>query len=68
MSAPNIHKDTLYVGGNGPKPFNFSSFDLEQNKITWQTNFPDVFAGLNDIPPTLKDDIVWSVNTKLDNF
>lgn len=58
MSAPNIHEDALYVGGSGPEPFTFSAFDLKRNELKWQTEFPDVFAGLDDVPPAVKDDIV----------
>lgn len=58
MSAPNISGDSLYVGGSGPKPYTFSAYDLQEDEIEWQREFPDVFAGLDDVPSAVSDDIV----------
>lgn len=58
MSAPNITDDTLYVGGSGPLPYTFSAYDLTNDEIEWQTEYPDVFAGLDDVPPAVSDNIV----------
>lgn len=65
MSAPNIYKDTLFVGGSGPDPFTFSAFDLKRDEMKWQTEFPDVFAGLDDVPPAIQDNII--VTTALES-
>src|SRR5699024_10242632 len=58
MSDPNIYNNNLYVGGSGPEPFTFSAYDLNEDKIKWQTEFPEVFAGLDDVPAAIEDDIV----------
>ncbi|MFD1363682.1 outer membrane protein assembly factor BamB family protein [Lentibacillus salinarum] len=58
MSAPNLTEDTLYVGGSGPLPYEFSAYDLTSDTIKWQTEFPNVFAGLDDVPPVVSDNIV----------
>ncbi|MFC3018325.1 outer membrane protein assembly factor BamB family protein [Virgibacillus litoralis] len=58
MSSPNITNDTLYVGGSGPLPFTFSAYDLTNEEFKWQTEFPEVFAGLDDVPPAVSDNIV----------
>ncbi|WP_234028633.1 outer membrane protein assembly factor BamB family protein [Lentibacillus sp. Marseille-P4043] len=58
MSAPNITDDTLYVGGSGPLPYTFSAYDLQADEFKWQTEFPAVFAGLDDVPPAVSGDIV----------
>src|SRR5699024_832867 len=58
MSAPNITDDTLYVGGSGPMPYEFSAYNLTDDEFIWQTEFPDVVAGLDDVPPAVSDNIV----------
>ncbi|OZU88363.1 hypothetical protein CIL03_11985 [Virgibacillus indicus] len=58
MSAPNITDSTLYVGGGKPVPYTFSAYDLTNDEFKWQTEFPDVFAGLDDVPPAVADGLV----------
>ena len=58
MSAPNITGNTLYVGGGSPIPYTFSAFDLESDEFKWQIEFPEVYAGLDDVPPAVSDGIV----------
>lgn len=58
MSAPNVTDDSLYVGGGKPEPYTLSSYDLRQDDLDWQTEFPDVFAGLDDVPPAVSDNLV----------
>lgn len=58
MSAPNITDDTLYVGGSGPMPYEFSAYNLTDDEFIWQKEFPDVVAGLDDVPPAVSDNIV----------
>lgn len=58
MSAPNITDDTLFVGGSAPEPYTFSGYNLEQDEMAWQTGFPEVHAGLDDVPPAVSDEIV----------
>lgn len=58
MSAPNITGDTLYVGGGAPTPYTFSAFDLESDEFKWQAEFPEAYAGLDDVPPAVSDGIV----------
>ncbi|RKQ34307.1 PQQ-binding-like beta-propeller repeat protein [Oceanobacillus halophilus] len=58
MSSPNINDDTLFVGGSGPLPYTFSAYDLLQDDLAWQTEFPKVIAGLDDVPPAVSEDIV----------
>lgn len=58
MSAPNITEDTLYVGGSAPMPYTFSAYNLEQDEIKWQTEFPEVHSGLDDVPPAVTDNFV----------
>ncbi|WP_088052320.1 outer membrane protein assembly factor BamB family protein [Virgibacillus dakarensis] len=58
MSAPSIDQRTLYVGGGRPKPYTFSAYDLQTDEFKWQTEFPDVFAGLDDVPPAVSNNIV----------
>ncbi len=55
MSSPNIHDGILYVGTGQPRPYRFTAVDLEEQKILWQTEFPDVVAGLDDVPPVVYD-------------
>ncbi|WP_020008082.1 PQQ-binding-like beta-propeller repeat protein [Salinicoccus albus] len=61
MSAPNIHEDTLYVGGSAPKPYTepytFYAYDLRTDKIKWETHLPEVAMGLDDVPPAVHDGI-----------
>src|SRR5699024_6671352 len=58
ISDPNIYNNNIYVGGSGPEPYTFSAYDLNEDKIKWQTEFPEVFAGLDDVPAAIEDDIV----------
>src|SRR5699024_660067 len=58
MSAPNVTEDTLYVGGSGPLPYMFYAYDLKNDEFKWQTEFPDVFAGLDDVPPAVAGNTV----------
>lgn len=58
MSAPNITEDTLYVGGGAPDPYTFSAYDLEEDEFKWQTEIPEAFAGLDDVPPATSDNLV----------
>lgn len=58
MSSPNITEDTLFVGGSTPFPYTFTAYDLAEDDIAWQKDFPDVIAGLDDVPPAVADDIV----------
>jgi outer membrane protein assembly factor BamB len=58
MSAPNITEDTLYVGGGAPNTYTFSAYDLEKDDFKWQTEMPEVYAGLDDVPPATSDDLV----------
>ena len=58
MSAPNITENTLYVGGSGPLPYTFSAYDLEKDEFKWKTEFTDVIAGLDDVPPAVMDNVV----------
>ncbi|ASK62148.1 hypothetical protein CFK37_08205 [Virgibacillus phasianinus] len=58
MSAPNIYEDTIYFGGSGPLPYTFSAYNLQTDEIKWQTEFPDVFSGLDDVPPAIANGII----------
>ncbi|MYL57154.1 PQQ-binding-like beta-propeller repeat protein [Virgibacillus halodenitrificans] len=58
MSSPNITEGMLFVGGSGPKPYTFSAYDLTSDEFKWQTEFPDVFAGLDDVPPAVSKNLV----------
>lgn len=58
MSSPNIHEDTLYVGGSGPMPYTFYAYDLEQDELKWQTEFDEVVMGLDDVPPAVSEGTV----------
>ncbi|GGK01589.1 hypothetical protein GCM10007063_24850 [Lentibacillus kapialis] len=58
MSSPTIKEDTLYVGSGRPSPYTFSAYDLTNDEFKWQTEFPDVFAGLDDVPPAVSDGVV----------
>ncbi|GGF31029.1 hypothetical protein GCM10010954_32740 [Halobacillus andaensis] len=58
MSAPNKTDNTLYFGGSGPEPFEFTAFDIDSGEIKWQTEFPSVFAGLDDVPAASADGII----------
>src|SRR5699024_3878568 len=53
-----ITGDTLYVGGSGPLPYEFSAYDLKTDEFKWQKEFPDVISGLDDVPPAVTDNIV----------
>ncbi|WP_028784041.1 PQQ-binding-like beta-propeller repeat protein [Thalassobacillus devorans] len=65
MSSPNIVGDQLFVGGSGPLPYAFTSVDLTTDKIKWQTEFENVNAGLDDVPPAVDQGIV--VTTALED-
>src|SRR5699024_8272284 len=54
MSDPNIYNNNLYVGGSGPEPFTFSAYDLYEDKIKWQTEFPEVLSGLDDVTDVIE--------------
>lgn len=56
MSSPNIKNGILYVGGGAPRPYTFFAVDLESRKILWETEFEDVYAGLDDVPPVIYND------------
>lgn len=58
MSSPNQTGDMLYFGGSGPLPYTFYAYDLANDEFTWETEFDDVIAGLDDVPPAVSDDIV----------
>ncbi|MYL33857.1 PQQ-binding-like beta-propeller repeat protein [Pontibacillus yanchengensis] len=58
MSSPNISDGNLFVGGGAPKPYTFYSVDLETDEIAWKTEIPEVFAGLDDVPPAMDENIV----------
>ncbi|MXQ49699.1 PQQ-binding-like beta-propeller repeat protein [Salinicoccus hispanicus] len=58
MSSPNIYEDTLYVGGSGPLPYTFYAYDLENDEMKWQTEFPEVVMGLDDVPPAISNGII----------
>ncbi|SDJ11796.1 outer membrane protein assembly factor BamB family protein [Salimicrobium halophilum] len=58
MSSPNYYEDHIFVGGGAPRPYTFSAVDVEEDTVTWQTEMPDAFAGLDDVPPAISEDIV----------
>ncbi|WP_051353205.1 PQQ-binding-like beta-propeller repeat protein [Thalassobacillus devorans] len=58
MSSPNLYEGKLFVGGGHPQPYTFSSIDLADGEVVWQTEMPKAFAGLDDVPPAISDDIV----------
>lgn len=53
MSSPNIKNGVLYVGGGAPRPYTFYAVDLESRKLVWKREFEDVYAGLDDVPPSI---------------
>lgn len=57
-SSPNIHEDTLYVGGGPPDPHTFHAYDLKNDEIKWETKLPEVEMGLDDVPPAIDEGIV----------
>ncbi|ARI77156.1 outer membrane protein assembly factor BamB family protein [Halobacillus mangrovi] len=65
MSSPNYSNGNIYVGGGGPKPYTFYSVNIENESIEWKTEFEDVYAGLDDVPPAISDQI--AVTTALEN-
>ncbi|AKG03793.1 hypothetical protein AAV35_002645 [Salimicrobium jeotgali] len=58
MSSPTIEDGMLYVGGGAPTPYTFTAVDLEKEEISWQTEFPEAYAGLDDVPPVIYEDSV----------
>nr|WP_272932701.1 PQQ-binding-like beta-propeller repeat protein [Virgibacillus halodenitrificans] len=58
MSSPAIAEDTLYVGAGKPKPYILTAYDLSIDDIKWRTEFPDVFSGLDDVPPAVSNGVV----------
>src|SRR5699024_10888564 len=46
------------VGGSSPNPYTFSAYDLTNDTFKWQNEFPDVYSGLDDVPPAVSDNIV----------
>ncbi|WP_245745378.1 PQQ-binding-like beta-propeller repeat protein [Lentibacillus persicus] len=58
MSSPNITDETLYMGGSGPLPYTFYAYDVKKDVFKWQMEFPDVFAGLDDVPPAVANNTV----------
>src|SRR5699024_10202080 len=50
--------DILFVGGSGPFPYTFSAYDLKNDEFIWQKEFPDVYSGLDDVPPAIYENIV----------
>ena len=58
MSSPNIKDGILYVGGGAPEPYTFSAVDLDTQEMLWQTEFDNVYAGLDDVPPAIYEDLV----------
>ncbi|MFG6119346.1 outer membrane protein assembly factor BamB family protein [Thalassobacillus sp. B23F22_16] len=64
MSSPNFYEGKLFVGSGHPQPYTFASIDLASDNLAWQTEMPKAFAGLDDVPPAIEDDIV--VTTSLE--
>ncbi|WP_232299518.1 outer membrane protein assembly factor BamB family protein [Pontibacillus chungwhensis] len=59
MSSPNIKDGILYVGAGRPTPYTFFAIDLSAQEVLWKTEFNNVYAGLDDVPPAIyKDDLV----------
>ncbi|QHE53712.1 PQQ-binding-like beta-propeller repeat protein [Pontibacillus sp. HMF3514] len=58
MSSPNIKDGILYVGGGSPRPYTFTAVDLSKQEIVWQTELKDVYAGLDDVPPAIYENLV----------
>lgn len=58
MSSPNIKDGILYVGAGSPRPYTFSAVDLSEQELVWQTEFENVTAGLDDVPPAIHDNLV----------
>ncbi|RWZ50171.1 hypothetical protein EQV77_17530 [Halobacillus fulvus] len=69
MSSPNIKDGVLYVGGGKPAPYTFSAVDLETQEILWQTEFPDVYLGLDDVPPSIHENLIYTTGlVKTDDY
>ncbi|GAM16253.1 cell surface protein [Mesobacillus selenatarsenatis SF-1] len=58
MSSPNIKDGKLYVGGGLPHPYSFFGIDLTTKQILWETEFNNVYAGLDDVPPVIFENLV----------
>ncbi len=58
MSSPAVHKNTLFFGGGRPTPYTFSAYSLKKDEFVWQTEFPKVIAGLDDVPPAVHGNLV----------
>lgn len=58
MSSPTIDNHTLYVGTG--HPYLFQAIDLKTNKIKWSTPYENVIAGLDDVPPVIYQDLVFT--------
>ncbi|WP_052158743.1 PQQ-binding-like beta-propeller repeat protein [Halobacillus sp. BBL2006] len=58
MSSPNYSDGSIFVGGGGPKPYTFYSVNVASEEINWKTEFDEVYAGLDDVPPAIDDQII----------
>lgn len=67
MSAPAVEADTLFVGGSGPLPYEFSAYDLAGDEFKWQVEFPDVYSGLDDVPPAVYKNYVVTTALERDS-
>jgi outer membrane protein assembly factor BamB len=56
MSSPNIKDGILYVGTGYREPYTFFAVDLDNREVLWSTEFPGVYAGLDDVPPSIYND------------
>lgn len=60
MSSPNIKDGILYVGAGRPSPYTFFAIDLTKKEVLWKTEFQDVYAGLDDVPPAIFNKLVFT--------
>ena len=58
MSSPAAVGDMLYFGGGKPQPYAFYAYDTAADAIAWRTEFDEVDAGLDDVPPAVADGTV----------
>lgn len=57
MSSPALAGDLLFFGG-APNPAVLTAFDLERGEVAWTHTFPDVWTGVDDVPPAVADGVV----------
>ncbi|MGP4068751.1 outer membrane protein assembly factor BamB family protein [Halobacillus sp. B29] len=61
MSSPVIEGDTLYVGGGGSaEQFHFNAINLANQERKWETEFDQVAAGLDDVPPVVSETSIYT--------